>query len=110
MERNIENELMEIKRDVTALRDKAVSAKAMLANVENQIGEHLGNLSALIKEDARPAFDAIAEKLRSNLSSVETAEELKAWVENYAESLTEENLARISSLKEAVAQWKEITG
>lgn len=110
MDRNIENELMEIKRDVTALRDKAVSARAMLANVENQIDEHLRNLSALIKESERPAFDALAEKLRADLSSVEVAGELKAWVENYSENLTAENLARIGSLKESVARWKEITG
>ena len=110
MERNVENELMEIKRDITSLRDKAVSAKAMMASAEAQIKEHLASLSQLIKEDKRTEFDLVAEKLQGDLTSAEASEEITAWIENYSNSIAEENIAMIDRLKESIASWKTITG
>ena len=109
MERNIEKELMEIKRDITSLRDKAVSAKAMMANAESQIKEHTANLSQLIDESSRPAFDAVVNKLLGDLTSAEATEELISWIESYTNKVFAENVVMIDKLKESIANWKAVT-
>ena len=109
-ERNIENELMEIKRDISSLRDKAVSAKAVMTNAETQIKEHLANLSQLIEDSSREEFNRIAETLQNDLSSPEKAEAFVAWIKNYSDAISQKNIAMIDKLKTDVEHWKQITG
>lgn len=109
-ERNVETELMEIKRDINSLRDKAVSAKAVMANAETQIKEHLSNLSQLIEESSRGDFEAISEALQNDLSSAEKAEAFVSWIENYSSAISEKNIEMIDNLKTAIENWKQITG
>lgn len=109
-ERNIENELMDIKRDISSLRDKAVSAKAVMTNAETQIKEHLLSLSQLIEEPSREEFNKIAETLQGDLSSPEKAEAFVAWIKNYSDAISQKNITMIDKLKADVENWKQITG
>lgn len=110
MERNIENELMEVKRDIATLRDNAVSAKAMMSNAEAQIKEHILSLAQLIEEEQRPSFNEIAETLQSDLTSVEASEKLVVWIENYVNVISARNTELIDELKASIETWKQIAG
>ena len=108
MERNVENELMEIKREIAGLRDKAVSSKAMMSSAETQIKDHLASLTQLIDEGRRQEFVNIAECLQNDLTSPEASADLNSWIEDYTQNITAANIAMIDKIKLDIANWKTV--
>ena len=110
MQRELDKELMDIKREIGGLRDKVVSATAMMTQAETAIQNHLNNILQLILDDGKKVeFEEKANDLFANLSSNECAEELFKWINSYVEGVNNNCAEEIDKLKEDVQKWKEIT-
>ena len=110
MQRELDKELIEIKQEIRTLRDKVVSAKAMMSQAEIAISNHLNNISQMIlDENAKTEFKSKSDKLSENLSSEESAKELFDWIESYVSDINDKCAADIDKLKEDIAGWKQIT-
>lgn len=109
MQREIDKELMEIKKEIGTLRDKVVSAKAMMEQAEKQVLIYVDNISQMISEDKKEEFNTKAKALSDNLSSETAATELFEWINSYVEDVNIKNAETIDRLKEEIENWKQIT-
>ena len=110
MQRELDKELVEIKQEIGTLRDKVVSAKAMMTQAETAITNHLSNIAQMILDDEKKSeFASKSENLSSNLSSEESAKELFDWIDAYVQDVSDRCATDIDKLKEDIERWKQIT-
>lgn len=103
--------LTQIKQEIAKLRDSAVSASTIKAQMEEQIKNETNQICNLLPDyDGKETVVAAAESL-SNEISTETMETFKSELAKFIQAVNDKNSKKIAEINELIAKWKsEIAG